>query len=227
MPGSQVSAGDTREEEADHSPLAAEAGTVAPIGTPEPDEPYTLADAEGGFIEVNGVEELRSTFERLLFDPTLSPAQILGLWESNEDARNGITRIFGAAALDSAEAHVQAAERRWEEQHVQGRVAAEQRDPLAKRGRPRSRSKQRKSSGGSSLPPVDLSLHIDPSWTEAEVFRHYRARLKSLQGGSAKASAIADFRLANRSVEARLRASLPHLIEQIDAIYAWAATNAA
>jgi len=77
------------------------------------------------------------------------------------------------------------------------------------------------------LPQTELVLQIDPSWPQERVFQHYRARLDTLQKGFAKASAFLDFREANRTIEAQLRASLPQLINEVDAIYAWAATNAA
>ena len=77
------------------------------------------------------------------------------------------------------------------------------------------------------MPQAELLLQIDPSWPEERLFQHYRARLKALQQGAATASSIADFRRANCAIETRLRTSLPDLIKQIDAIYAWAATNAA
>jgi hypothetical protein len=77
------------------------------------------------------------------------------------------------------------------------------------------------------LPQRELVLQIDPSWPQERVFQHYWARLKTLRKGSAKASAFVDFREANRTIEVQLRANLPHLIGELEAIYAWAATNAA
>jgi len=56
---------------------------------PAQDESFTLADAEGGFIEVTGAEALRSEFERIFFDKHLAPGQILGLWESERPGPRG------------------------------------------------------------------------------------------------------------------------------------------
>jgi hypothetical protein len=66
-----------------------------------PEESFTLADAEGGFIEVTGAEALRSKFERVFFDKHLSPDQILRLWESNEKARAAIEQLFGIETLNA------------------------------------------------------------------------------------------------------------------------------
>jgi hypothetical protein len=102
--------GSVDEPSADPETAAAEATepetpTTSPSADPEPaapEESFTLADAEGGFIDVTGAEALRAEFERLFFDPHLSPDQILGLWESNEAARLALARRFGPAALAPA-----------------------------------------------------------------------------------------------------------------------------
>ena len=184
-------------------------------------ESFTLADADGGFVEIAGADALRPAFERLFFDPHLPPAQILGLWESNEDARGEITRVYGSAALDSVEALLRVASSQYEE----GR--AERRSATGRSGRPRSRARRSRLQNGAALPQTELVLQIDPSWPQERVFQHYRARLETLQKGAANATTFVDFREANRTVEAQLRASLPQRIEELDAIYAWAATNAA
>ena len=54
-----------------------------------------------------GAEALRSEFERIFFDKHLSRDQILGLWESNEEARLAIERLFGAEALEAAAERLQ------------------------------------------------------------------------------------------------------------------------
>jgi hypothetical protein len=77
--------------------------------TAAPEESFTLADAEGGFVDVKGAEALQAEFERLFSDPHLSPDQILGLWESNEAARLALARRFGPAALAPAEERLAAA----------------------------------------------------------------------------------------------------------------------
>jgi hypothetical protein len=76
------------------------------------------------------------------------------------------------------------------------------------------------------VPQSEPPLNPDPTWPEERVFREYLARLKALQKAPGTAASIADFRRANGVIEAQLRASLPHLIKQTDAIYVWAATNA-
>jgi hypothetical protein len=197
------------------------AATCISLDASEPQESCTLADADGGFVEIAGADALRSAFERLFFDPHLSPAQILGLWESNEVARGVIARVFGSAVLDPAEARQRAASGQYEEGH------AERRSATGRPGRPRSRARRSRSPKEAVLPQTELVLQIDPSWPQERVFQHYRARLDTLQKGFAKASAFLDFREANRTIEAQLRASLPQLINEVDAIYAWAATNAA
>ncbi len=72
-------------------------------------ESFTLADAEGGFLDVSGAEALRAEFERLFFNPHLSSDQILGLWESNDQARVAIARLYGPAVLAPAEERLEAA----------------------------------------------------------------------------------------------------------------------
>jgi hypothetical protein len=73
-------------------------------------ENFKLAGAEGAFTEVVGAEALRSEFERIFFDKHLSRDQILGLWESNEEARLAIERLFGAEALEAAAERLQTAQ---------------------------------------------------------------------------------------------------------------------
>jgi hypothetical protein len=190
----------------------------------EPQESFTLVDADGEFVEIAGADALRLAFERLFFDPHLPPAQILGLWESNEGARSVIARVFGSAALDPAEARLRAASRQYEE-HSERRAATGPSDKVSSARRAPAR--QSRSPTRSVLPQPELLLQIDPNWPEERVLLHYRTRLEALRKGSAKASSFVDFRQANRTIEARLRANLPQLINEIEAIYAWAATNAA
>ena len=66
-----------------------------------------------------------------------------------------------------------------------------------------------------------LVLHIDPSWGDQKVFRHYRTSLAALRNdnGSGDTPPIARFRQANQTLETRLRAKLPQLMQQIDATY--------
>ena len=91
---------------------AAASALVEPEATPAaaPEEGFTLADAEGGFVEVTGAAALEAAFERLFLDPHLSPDQIIGLWESNEAARAAIERRCGPAALAPAKERLEAAQ---------------------------------------------------------------------------------------------------------------------
>ncbi len=189
----------------------------------EQNEAYTLADAEGGFIEVTGGDALRTAFECLFFDRHLVPDQILGLWESNEAARGVIAQLFGAGALDETEARLHAAQKAHEQQRARQAELRHAAGPIS----PRFPSRTRKRAASSVGPEPELALHIDPSWAEERVFQHYREGLRKVQqNGLGKASTIACFRHANRAIEAQLRTGLPDLIKQIDAIYAWAAKNA-
>jgi len=188
-------------------------------------EAYTLVDAEGCFTEVTGAAALRSAFERL-FDPQLSPDQIAGLWESNPEARAAIERRFGGDALEEAVDRVRAAERAREEQRQSGTNSKKVSGRVPRRRNPHKSQLERRSRRSPGAPP-DVHLLVDPGWPEARVFRHYHDRLRNLQdNGSGKAAAIIAFREANHPIEARLRSSLPHLIHEIDAIYAWAAKHA-
>ncbi len=91
------------------APAVAEAANAAEPG-PAQEESFSLADAEGGFIDVTDAEALRAEFERLFWDKALSPNQILGLWESNAQAREAIERLFGPEALEAATERVRSAE---------------------------------------------------------------------------------------------------------------------
>jgi hypothetical protein len=134
-------------------------------------------------------------------------------------------RVFGSAALDPAEARVQAASRQYEEEHSERRAATGPSDKVGSTTRPPSRKRRQKSPIRSVLPQPELLLQIDPRWPQERVFQQYRARLETLQKEPAKAATFVDFRGVNCAIEAQLRASLPQRITEIDAIYAWAATN--
>jgi hypothetical protein len=83
-----------------------------PVGEPvianRAGETYYLVDADGAVIEVAGPDALRARFEEIVCDKHLSPDQVVGVWESNEPARQTIARLFGAEALAEAEAHLRA-----------------------------------------------------------------------------------------------------------------------
>jgi len=66
-----------------------------------------------------------------------------------------------------------------------------------------------------------LVVTVEPSWGDQRVFQHYRARLRELyDSGAANPVMVARFRETNRTIETRLRQRMPHLIAQIDALYA-------
>jgi hypothetical protein len=188
-------------------------------------ESFALADAEGGFIEVTGAEALRSEFERIFFDGLLSRDQILGLWESNEEARLAIERLFGAEALEAAA-----------ERQRSAHAAEDAGDKAQPRQSPELHPKSNGSSppSGAMPPPAragrratkhpsgaaELLLKIDPAWGDQKVFRHYRAALFAIRNSrSGQAPEIERFRDANTVVETRLRMKLPERITEIDAIY--------
>ena len=64
----------------------------------------------GDVIEVASPDALRTRFEELVCDKHLSPAQIAGIWESNEPARKAIEQFFGKAALAQMEAQLRSAQ---------------------------------------------------------------------------------------------------------------------
>jgi hypothetical protein len=70
-----------------------EAGTAA-ADVPR-EESFTLANAEGEFVEVVGGAALRAEWERIFAAQHLSPDQIRALWEANEVARAAIARLLG------------------------------------------------------------------------------------------------------------------------------------
>ena len=178
---------------------------------------YTLANAAGGFVEVDDLDALRDAFERLLLDPHLSPAEVTGLWESNEDAREAIETAFGADALQTVGARVKTS-RAYQKRHrgkqiVTGSVSTKP------RGRPKT----------APPPPIvgQPRLSLDPGCSAEEAFKRYHQRLIELQNdGAGKASQIVAFREANRETEQWVRESLPELMPRIDSIYLWAAKHA-
>jgi hypothetical protein len=182
-----------------------------------PEDLFSLTDAEGDTIEVAGIAALGETFGHLMADRHLSRDQILGLWESNKGARRLIEQEFGPEALEDAADRV--------------RIAG----PVLKKpiGLTRQPPLRRRSDTPSTRRPAqpersefELALEISPAWSEARVAKLYLERLAKLKKGSGPAAELARFREANRSIEERLRASVPHLMVPIDALYAWAATHA-
>ena len=171
---------------------------------------------------------MRAAFERLMFDQHLSPGQILGLWESNEAARQAIERLFGPEVLEGAAERVrlvpavraeQAKETAAPERHsrdvspkLNGSVPPSDVKPTPVRAGQRT-SKQ------DSVADPGLALMIDPGWGDQRVFRLYRAALVAVHNQySGQVPEIARFRDANAAVEARLREKLPERMIEIDAI---------
>jgi hypothetical protein len=200
---------------------------------PTQQESFTLANAEGGFIEVTGAEALHSEFERIFFDKHLAPGQILGLWESNDRARAAIERLFGAEALDPAAEHMRSAQavRQQPAEEDDARndhpPEREPREQLADRrsGSPPPAPKPRPALVGRGTakpaPATDPTLFvvIDPTWGDRKVLRHYRASLTAFwTNGSAEPPEVARFRAANSATETRLRGKLPQLMGEIDAL---------
>ena len=188
-------------------------------------ENFTLADAEGAFIEVVGAEALRSEFERIFFDKHLSPDQILGLWESNEEARPAIERLFGAEALEAAAERLQTAQAvgKAGDTAAQARQTADVQPKANGSSMPSGATAiparaRRRATTPPSVADGEFLLKIDPTWGDQKVFRHYRAALTAIHN-SGQAPEIARFRAANTVVETRLRMKLPHRMTEIDAIY--------
>src|SRR5580700_7840306 len=236
--GAQVDAADRPAAEAEaQEPVDEQDGAAVDAETTEsaqpgtepaaaPEESFALADAEGGFIEVNDAETLRSEFERLFFDKHLSPDQVLGLWESNEAARAAIERRFGAEALNAAAEHLAAVQA--EREHPAAVEAAESQQQTAAAtpagttldGAMPARSGRRRRRRHAPAIDANLLVTIDPGWGDQRVFRYYRACLATVQNnGAGEGSDIARFRAANRAIETRLRQKLPGLMQQIDAFY--------
>ena len=88
--------------------------------------------------------------------------------------------------------------------------------------RPKALARDRKPSRRRSKDVASLSVvTVEPSWGDQRVFQHYRARLRELyDSGTATTEMVARFRETNRAIETRLRQRMPHLIAQIDALYA-------
>jgi hypothetical protein len=189
-----------------------------------PEESFTIADAEGGFIEVNGAEALRAAFEGLLFDNHLSPDQVVGVWESNELVRAAIERLFGIEALNAAAERLEAAQAVRQQSTGDNAAARQPQQTEAKPGRATSESTTSARGGRRrrQAPAIhaDLLVTIDPTWGDQRLFRYYRACLATFQdNGAGEPPDIARFRAANSAIETRLRQKLPGLMQQIDAFY--------
>jgi len=227
-PETATSAGPDAAAENGDAPEPAVIGAETAAANAAPQENYTLADAEGGLIEVAGADVLRSEFGRRLFDKHLSPDQVLDLWESNEQARRAIERRFGAEALEAAAKRVQAAEAATRQQaagtarpkrHGIGAQSKPNGTSASEEAKPRSARAGRRLGKRASEANPDLALRIDPGWGDQKVFRHYRTALIAVHNRHSGApSEIMRFRNLNAAVEARLRARLPERMREIDAI---------
>jgi hypothetical protein len=179
-------------------------------GSPE-NVAHALIDADGAVIEVVGAEALRTGFEQMVVDKHLSPDQALGVWETNEPARQAIERLFGKAALCPAQDHLNSLRKTGRPKDtVQVATAAEQPDQAV--GGP--------SAGPSSEPGSLLHLTINPTWGIQKIFCQYRAALTALCDKPARSTdEIAQFRRANINLEERIRAKLPSQVKLLEAVY--------
>jgi len=190
------------------SPIAS-SGEGSANDTMEATAAYSLIDAEGNVLEVDNLEKLRGAFEQLFADRCLSADQIVGLWESNDLARQQLTDAFGTGIL--------------EDTHRRQTTAAQHRKPAAHLVETKQKSprpKRLKIASSSPTPEADLSLKINATWSDEKLLHCYQARLLALKLGRANALTFVDFRLSNGAIEDRLRATLPQLMGPIDEIYA-------
>jgi hypothetical protein len=204
-----------------------------PGGGTTREESFTLVDAEGGFIEVIGGDALLSTFERIFSKEHLSADQILGLWESNDCARDAIERLFGSEALVPATERVRSVQAEREQPVKENEVGTiqppdrtkkEQKLEIVGNQSDRYESSQTQAENRAAAQPdftdANLILQIDPTWGDQKVFRHYWAKLAALRkDGSTDSRDIMRFREANSVIEARLRAKLPQVMNEIDAFF--------
>ena len=203
----------TKDHRSTPPPKPAERSGPAPLSSDiaPADQTFALVDADGAVAEIVGAEALRVAFERVILDRHLSPNQTMGVWESNEPARNAIVNIFGAEALGPAEELLSS---------LQVNIADVVGDstPLGTtdRGSTRSISPAQRA----VVEDDPAQLEIDPGWGTQKIYQHYRASLSALQGKRGSKSAIAQFRQANLAVEQRLRAKLPGRINELDMIFA-------
>ena len=148
----------------------------------------------------------------MFFDKHLSPDQVIGVWESNEPARQAIERLLGKKALSPA-GNIWSLSRNTDAQMSPAypRVTIQQPDQPVDRSIPEH--------GSSSEPTSPLLLKIDPTWGIQKVFHHYRAALTALCDQPRGKDEIAEFRQANIDLEQRLRAKLPSRMKSLEAIY--------
>jgi hypothetical protein len=200
---------------------------------PMASETYALIDAEGVFIEVESVKGLREAFDRLFADPHLSADEVLGLWDSNEAAREELERAFGANALVEADCRREEAEQERDERVSVGPMSSKPGTTSAVRSRRHktepivSARSSRRHTAESEVSAADTGqqLTLDPSSSDDELFEQYHSSLVGLKRRRVKAETFIGFRDANREIEDRLREGLSQRIAEIDAVYAWAARH--
>lgn len=176
-----------------------------------PADTYALVDADGVVIEIAGPEALRTEFEGLFFDKHLSPDQVIGVWESNEPARQAIEGLFGFEVLAQAREHLRSGG---------GSSRALGGDQPEVASCETAADHEESTPAVASEPGRTLALEISPAWGIQKIFHHYRAGLTALTYDQAQdKSMIAGFRAANIAVEEHLRAKLPRRMREVDAIY--------
>jgi hypothetical protein len=181
---------------------------------------YTLVDADGNFIELTSLEALRVAFGDLFSDRSLSEAQALGLWESNEIARRQLMETFGEAAVEISVARLSAVTD--ESNRPRSPQPASQLSNSTIVAHPSATPTHPNEVGGFGT----SELKINPAWSDEKVLHHYQAHLLKLRLQRADAAEFVDFRLSNQPTEDRLRTRLPHMMSDIDDVYTWASTEA-
>ena len=176
-------------------------------------EAFALVDADGVVIEVFGGDALRTRFEQMVFDKHLSPDQVLGVWESNEPARQAIERLFGKATLRSAKDHLKSLRK------DRRSVGVTQLETAGLQPGPAVSGANAANTPSLASDPC-LRLNIDPTWGIQRVFNHYRATLNTLCDQPTRSiDEITRFREANITLEQQFRAKLTNRVEMLEAIY--------
>jgi hypothetical protein len=138
---------------------------------------------------------------------------MIGVWESNEPARQAIEREFGLDALRDVEARLD-------------RVCLARKGPNGVRSQASAHEKDGdrritdSCARSSSEPCCDLQFAVDPTWGVQRLFHRYQTALTAFATKSLTSDVGAlRFRRANAAVEARLRIALPDRMKELDAIY--------
>ena len=178
---------------------------------------YSVVDADGVIGDYSDIASLKAAFERIALDQDLSPEQVARVWNCNQPAVYVVEAQLGTRALERVRARMNGARHPTPAVTPAPQHCALNKDP----------SLTRRPSRRGLIATGTLQLEIDPGWGDQKIFQHYRARLHQLHdGGAGKASVLARFRETNGAIEARLRRMLPEQMQQIDAVYAYAAVHA-